>query len=42
MTIPDYETKVPESIRKDNSDKLAGYDAELAECAKQIADWQIL
>jgi len=29
MTIPGYETKVPENVRAENTEKLAGYDNEL-------------
>lgn len=31
MSIPNYETKVPESIRNDNTEKVQGYDFEIAE-----------
>ena len=33
---PGYETKVPENVRQENLDKLAGYDNELAETQKQL------
>lgn len=37
MSIPDYMTKVPEKVRNENTEKLAGYDNELAEVHKQVA-----
>jgi len=36
MSIPDYEKKVPENVRKDNNDKMQTYDNELAELTKQM------
>lgn len=36
MSIPNYATKVPESIQKDNTEKVQGYDFEIAEQIKQM------
>jgi len=37
INIPDYINKVPEKVRSDNAEKMAGYDVELAEVLKQVA-----
>ncbi len=29
MSIPNYETKVPENVRKENAEKLKTYETEL-------------
>jgi len=36
IKMPGYESKVPESVRKANSDKMAGYETELNETRKQL------
>ena len=40
MTIEGYETKVPENVQAQNTEKLAGYDTELEETNKQLALFQ--
>lgn len=37
INIPDYINKVPEKVRNENAEKMAGYDVELAEVLKQVA-----
>lgn len=36
MTIPNYDTKVPESVKTENNEKMASYDNELSETLKQL------
>jgi valyl-tRNA synthetase len=36
--MPGYEKKVPEKVRTENAAKMAGYDTEIKECEKSIAD----
>lgn len=36
MTAKDYESKVPEEVRKQNAEKLAGYQAELEETQRAL------
>jgi hypothetical protein len=36
MKMPGYENKVPESVRKENTDKMSGYESELKETKKQL------
>lgn len=38
MTTPNYETKVPESVRNENSEKLATYEREFQEIGKSQKD----
>lgn len=38
MSIPQYEEKVKESVRQENSDKMAGFQKEFAENEKAIAE----
>lgn len=42
MQIPNYETKVPESIRAENTEKVAGYDNELTAQAKSLEEMKKL
>jgi valyl-tRNA synthetase len=37
INIPDYINKVPEKVRNENAEKMAGSDVELAEVLKQVA-----
>ena len=37
INIPDYINKVPEKVRNENAEKMAGYDVELAEVLKKVA-----
>jgi hypothetical protein len=34
MNIPNYDTKVPESVRYENAKKFSGYETEFSECSK--------
>ena len=34
MSIPNYDTKVPESVRNENSEKLQNYELEFNEVGK--------
>lgn len=36
MTIPNYETKVPQNVRDENTEKMRGYDNEISEQFKQL------
>ena len=36
IKMPGYESKVPESVRKENTDKMSGYESELKETKKQL------
>jgi len=38
LNMPGYEKKVPEKVRTENAAKMAGYETEIKECEKSIAD----
>ena len=38
LSMPGYEKKVPEKVRTENAAKMTGYETELKECEKSIAD----
>lgn len=38
INIPNYETKVPEQVRKDNAEKLNNYEREFESNEKSIAE----
>ena len=42
MDIKDYENKVPEDIRKENSTKLSTYENEVVENEKSLAELKVL
>ncbi len=39
MSIPNYETKVPQNVRNENAEKLAGYEREFIEIENSSKDF---
>lgn len=42
VSVPDYESKVPEAVRQVNADKLASYEAELEATLSAFSTFQAL